>query len=138
MAVSISGYSQETASADVKSQIEKNSKQMQKHMEAGNLAEFGSYFAEDAMLKLSGFAPMSGREAITAAHKPMTEQGMKLVINTEEVMDFGDYAYEIGNYEMHNKEGMKVDHGHYSTLWKKADGEWKIYRDMVSSSAGMK
>ena len=66
----------------------------------------------------------------------MAEQNMNLVINTEEVLDFGDYAHEIGNYEIHTKDGQKVDRGKFSTLWKKVDGEWKIFRDVISSSPG--
>ena len=46
----------------------------------------------------------------------MAEQNRNLVINTEEVLDFGDYAHEIGNYEIHTKDGQKVDRGKFSTL----------------------
>ena len=122
---------------DVKAQIEKNAEIMKKALNKGDMEKFGSYFTEDVMFKMSGHEPLSGREAVTASHKPMAEQQMKLVINTEEVLDFGEYAHEIGNYEIHTRDGQKVDHGHFSTLWKKVDGNWKIHRDMISSSAAM-
>ncbi len=123
-------------SSDVKSVIEKNSKSMQEAMENGDYDEFGSFFAEDVMFKMSGEEALNGREAVTAAHKPMADQNMKLVVQTNEVLDFGDYAHEIGSYEIHTADGQKVDHGQYSTLWKNIDGDWKIYRDFVITSAG--
>lgn len=123
--------------SDAKDQIEENSKLMHKAMKDGDFEKFGSFFAEDVMFKMSGQQPLSGRAAVTAAHIPMAEQQMELIINTEEVRDFGDFAHEIGNYEVHTKDGQKVDHGHYSTLWKKVDGEWKIYRDVISTSVAV-
>ncbi len=123
-------------SSEVRSVIEKNSGMMQKAMAEGDYDKLGSFFAEDVMFKMSGQETLNGREAVTAAHKPMAEQNMKLVINTDEVLDFGDYAHEIGSYEIHTKEGQKVDHGKYSTLWKNVNGDWKIYRDFVITSAG--
>ena len=123
------------SSAKVKTQLEENSRKMQAAIMAGNFEEFGSYFAENVMMKMSGQEPLSGRDAVVAAHKPMVENGMKLIINTDEVMNFGNYAYELGNYEIHTPDGQKVDYGNYATLWKKEKGEWKIYRDMISTSS---
>ena len=123
-------------SSEVRSVIEKNSSIMQKAMEEGDYDKFGSFFADDVIFKMSGQEALNGRDAVTAAHKPMAEQNMKLVIHTDEVLDFGDYANELGTYEIHTKEGQKVDHGRYSTLWKNVNGDWKIYRDFVSTSAG--
>ncbi|PTX42416.1 uncharacterized protein (TIGR02246 family) [Christiangramia gaetbulicola] len=122
--------------SEVRSVIERNSRIMQKAMEDGDFDKFGSFFADDVIFKMSGQEALNGRDAVTAAHKPMAEQNMKLVIHTDEVLDFGDYANELGTYEIHTKEGQKVDHGRYSTLWKNVNGDWKIYRDFVSTSAG--
>ena len=133
--ISLSSIAQ---SGDARAEIVKTAEMMQQAMQEGDFNEFGSYFTEDVMFKMSGQQPLSGRAAVTEAHKPMAEQKMKLVIKTEEVQDFGEYAHEIGNYEIHTKDGQMVDAGHYSTLWKKVNGEWKIYRDVISSSGAMK
>ncbi|MCG9973306.1 YybH family protein [Christiangramia crocea] len=115
--------------------VQKNSKMMEKAMKDGDFETFGSYFTEDAMFKISNHNPLSGRSAITEAHKEM--KGIELSINTEEVLDFGDYIHEIGSYELKTPDGKKMDHGYYSTLWKKEDGKWRIYRDVISSSTPM-
>lgn len=122
------------SSAKVKAELEESSQKMEEAMASGDFEGFGSFFAEDAMMKLSGKEPLSGRAAIIAAHKPMAENGMKLIINTDEVINFGNYAYELGNYEIHTPDGQKVDYGNYATLWKKEKGDWKIYRDVISTS----
>ncbi|MFD1095416.1 YybH family protein [Salegentibacter chungangensis] len=114
--------------------IKENGKTMTTAMANGDAEGFGMYFAEDAMLHLSGNAPLEGRMAIIEAHRPMAEQGMKLMIDVEDVFVGGDYATEYGSYEIHSPDGQKVDHGYYSTLWKKSGDEWKIIRDVVSSS----
>ncbi|MDX1543449.1 MAG: nuclear transport factor 2 family protein [Christiangramia sp.] len=115
--------------------VQNNSRMMEKAMENGDFETFGAYFTEDAMFKISNHDPLSGRAAITEAHKEM--KGIKLSINTEEVLDFGDYIHEIGSYELKTPDGKKMDHGYYSTLWKKVDNGWKIYRDVISSSTPM-
>lgn len=129
------GFSQKSTSG-AKEIINKNSRIMEKAMQDGDFETFGSYFSEDAMFKISNHDPLSGRAAITEAHKQM--KGVKLSLNAEEVIDFGDYILEIGSYELHTPEGENMDHGYYSTLWKKIDGEWKIYRDVISSSVAVK
>lgn len=124
-------------SGKVKQAIMDNCKKMEQAMDQSNYEEFGSYFTKDAMMKLTGEEPLMGRDAIVNMHKPMAEQKMKLDINTEEVYTYGDYATEIGSYKIMTADGQQVDKGYYSTLWKKSDGEWKIFRDMISSSMKM-
>lgn len=127
--------SQESVSS-AKEIVHENSMKMEKAMKEGDFETFGSYFSEDALFKISNHDPLNGRAAITEAHKQM--KGIKLSLNPEEVIDFGEYIYEMGSYELHTPEGEDMDHGYYSTLWKKIDGEWKIYRDVISSSVAMK
>lgn len=134
--IGFSGMSQNSTKAE--KAIKKNGEMMQKAMKDGDMDTFSSFFAEEAFFKISNHDGLSGREAIIEAHKPMLEQSIKLSLDMKEVMDFGDYAYEFGKYELHAKDGAQMDHGYYSTLWKKEDGKWKIYRDVISSSMAMK
>ena len=132
--IGFTSFAQKSTST-AKEIVEKNSEMMKKAMKDGDFETFGSYFTDDAMFKISNHDPLSGRMAITEAHKEM--KGIDLVLNTEEVMDFGDYIYEIGSYELHTPDGQQMDHGYYSTMWKNVDGKWKIYRDVISSSTPM-
>ncbi|MCH4823600.1 nuclear transport factor 2 family protein [Gramella lutea] len=81
-------------SSELKGTIESNSDKMQAAIAAADMQKFGNFFAEDVMFKMSGQQPLNGKAAVISAHKPMAEGGLKLKVNTEEVMDFGEYAYE--------------------------------------------
>ena len=124
--------------SSVERKIEENGKMMVEAIAEGDAEAFGAYFAEDARLNLSGKPALEGRMAIIEAHKAMTENGMKLMIDPEDIYVGGDYATEYGTFEIHSPDGQKVDYGFYSTLWTKAEGDWKIIRDVVSSSVSSK
>ena len=124
--------------SSVEMTIKENGKMMVEAIAEGDAESFGAYFAEDARLNLSGKPVLEGRMAIIQAHRPMAEQGMKLMIDPEDIFVGGDYATEYGTFEIHSPDGQKVDHGFYSTLWTKAEGDWKIIRDVVSSSVSSK
>lgn len=122
--------------ADVESNISENTKRMAEALNAGDYENFSSYFAEDAVMKLSGAEPLKGREAIAQAHKPMTENGMQIELTSDEKFSGEDYVTEMGRYKIHSPDGQQVDFGSFMTLWKNEKGEWKIFRDVVSSSVG--
>lgn len=122
------------SSEDIKVFILDAGEKMEQALENKDVEEFGSFFAEDAMFKPAGKEPIEGRQAIIDTHKGFVAHGLKLNIDPDEVLAFGDYVSEIGSYEISSPDGQTVDKGYYSTLWKKSDGEWKIYRDIVSTS----
>lgn len=122
------------ASEDFKNAIQVKFQKMGQAMANSNPELLATHFTEDAMLKFPGFEPMLGREAIAKHHEMMIEKGISVRPRTTEVESFGDTGYEIGTYQLLNKEGQKVDSGIYSSIWKKVDGEWKIYKDVISSS----
>lgn len=126
-------YSPDT-SEDLKKTIQKNFQEMGQAMANDNPELLATYFTENAMLKFPGLEPILGREAIAKHHEEMIEQGISVRPTTTEVERFGNTGYEIGTYQILNEEGQEIDSGTYTSIWKKVDGEWKIYKDIVSSS----
>lgn len=126
------------AQSDLQEEIESTSQKIGEAFYNGDFDTFAMYFDDDVTMKMPGHETLKGVDAVVAAHKPMAEHKMKLVLNTTQVLDFDDYAYELGDYKIQTADGQVVDKGSYGTLWKKEDGTWKIYRDMVSSSVGPK
>lgn len=120
----------------VREAIQANFQEMMQAMAEGDAAGLASHFAEDALLKFPGQEPLQGRAAIEGAHEQMIAQGISVRPKTEEVESFGEMAYEIGTYELVAGNGEVVDHGHYATIWKRVDGSWQLYRDVISSSVG--
>lgn len=117
----------------VRQAIEENFQQMGQAMATGDAQELALHFTEDALLKFPGADPLKGRKAIQEAHQQLIDQGIDIRPKTQEVEAAGNMAYEIGTYELINRQGQTIDQGHYATLWKKED-EWKIARDIISST----
>ncbi len=129
-----SAISANAQSSDLQQEIEDTSQKMGEAFQAGDMDSFAMYFDDDVRMKMPGHETLKGVDAVVAAHKPMLDNKMKLVLNTNQVLDFEDYAYELGEYKIQTADGQVVDKGSYGTLWKKEDGNWKIYRDVVSTS----
>ncbi|MGY5850199.1 YybH family protein [Salegentibacter sp. F14] len=132
------GHSQSpgATSSEVEEVIDQKTHMMVEAINGGDHEKFASFFAKDAMMKLTGTAPFEGRKAIAQAHQPMTENHMQLEIESHEIFHYGDYATETGRYKIFTPQGQEADHGHFMTLWKNTDGTWQIYRDIISSSSG--
>lgn len=133
--ISISISAQSTPDVDVRVELEEANHSLERAIEEKDTVAFSMIFTDDAVFKLSGYEALEGREAILAAHRPLMDQGMKLKLTTDEVIHFDDYAHMIGDYSLFAPTGQQVDKGSYSTLWKKIDGKWHIYRDMTSNVA---
>lgn len=135
LAICFSTSAQSVEGGDVRLELEEANRNLEKAIEEKDAVVFSAIFADDAVFKMSGYEALEGRDAILAAHRPLMEQGMKLKLNTDEILHFGDYAHMTGDYSLIASNGQQVDHGSYSTLWKKVDGKWQIYRDMTSNVA---
>lgn len=126
------------ASEDFQQAIQAKFQEMIQAMANSKPKLVANHFTEDALLKFPGLPPVKGRKAIAELHEMMIKQGISVRPTTTEVEHFGDTGYEIGTFELVNQEGELIDTGTYATVWKKIDGEWKLHRDVVSSSTPRK
>ncbi|MHA2224802.1 MAG: YybH family protein [Candidatus Hodarchaeales archaeon] len=85
--------------------------------------------------------PNSGKETIQTFTKELMNNNpiSKMVINSEEVREAGDWGFSRGNYwfEITPKEEEKVKvNGKFLTILEKQDdGSWKIARDIFNYNA---
>ncbi len=133
--ITLSISAQSTEDVDIRVELEEANRTLEKAIEDKNYDAFSMVFTDDAIFKLSGYEALEGREAILSAHRPLMDQGMRLKLETDEIIHFGEYAHMIGNYSLIAPNGQEVEQGSYSTLWKKVDRKWQIYRDMTSNIA---
>ena len=56
-----------------------------------------------------------------------------IVLTTDEVLDHGDTANEVGRYELKAGDAT-ADKGSFLVVWKKTADGWKLYRDIIASS----
>jgi uncharacterized protein (TIGR02246 family) len=136
LAVSFPAFAQ--TGGDLRAQIGKMSQAWEKAYNAGDAAGLTALYAKDAMVMPPNTKPASGSTAIRAFFDGDVKAGAKNALTTEDVVGSGDYALETGKWVATTADGKHLDHGQYATFYKKADGGWKIYRDIWNSSMASK
>lgn len=88
------------------------------------------FFTEDSVLQPPDSPAMEGLEGIRAVLDQMFELPMEDFdsgVDRIVVSDEADMAYELGWYRMpfNTPTGRMEEHGKYTIVWKKVNGEWK-------------
>jgi ketosteroid isomerase-like protein len=55
-------------------------------------------------------------------------------LSTTDIKGDSLFIIETGNYQMKNDKGSLLDKGKYVVVWQQRNGEWKLYRDIGSTS----
>lgn len=93
-----------------------------------------SCFAQDARLMIAGRPSIEGTPAIVSYVSDLMDSGInKLDLKTEKIWGDSSIIAEEGTYKM-SHDDLLVDKGKYIVLWKPEAGNWKIFRDMLSSN----
>jgi uncharacterized protein (TIGR02246 family) len=124
----------QAGAGNLRAQIEKVGQAWQNAYNAGNAAGVAALYTKDAKLMVPGAETGSDGKTIQKLIAGDIAPGGKLALTTDDVVGFGDYAVETGRWVATAADGKHLDHGPYVTFYKKADGGWKIYRDIWNSS----
>ena len=124
----------QAGAGNLRAQIEKVGQAWQNAYNAGNAAGVAALYTKDAKLMVPGAETGSDGKTIQKLIAGDIALGGKLALTTDDVVGFGDYAVETGRWVATAADGKHLDHGPYVTFYKKADGGWKIYRDIWNSS----
>jgi ketosteroid isomerase-like protein len=125
----------ETSLTEVRAAIEAGSKQWEAGVRSGSGAAIAALYAADAQVFPPNGDIVSGTEAITKFWQDFIDSGatdVKLTVLDVEAQ--GNLAVEVGKYEDIGEGGKVGDSGKYVAVWKRAGGEWKIYRDIWNTS----
>jgi len=133
LALPVPAFAQAGA-GNLRAQIEKVGQAWQNAYNAGNAAGVAALYTKDAKLMVPGSETGSDGKTIQKLIAADVALGGKLALTTDDVVGFGDYAIETGRWLATAADGKHLDHGPYLTFYKKADGGWKIYRDIWNSS----
>ncbi len=101
---------------------------------ANDLQGIGDCYTEDAQMLVANMDAIRGRAAIRAVFKFTAARGHTLEFQTQELDLAGETAIEVGSYLRRRADGSLFDRGKYMVIWKRVAGEWKIHRDMFSTS----
>jgi ketosteroid isomerase-like protein len=97
-------------------------------------AALASHYWPDAELLLDNSEVVKGDDIIHAWGNGIRAGIKDVSFSTTDIAGTPAYIIETGKYEM--KDGSKnlLDRGKYVVVWEKRHGEWKLYRDIGSTS----
>ena len=123
--------------AVARSGIEATNARFMAAMNSGDVATVATLYTEDAVVCAPNAPMQRGRAAIQAMFEGMVQaMGQpKLQLDTLEVEERGDAAWEIGAYTM--TLAGQTDKGKYLVVWKREGGDWKLAVDMWNTDAPM-
>ena len=111
---------------------EKNNKFTQAHI-VGDTAFLNNIFTQDGRVFAPNSEVVSGRAAIAAINLAYINFGIKqFKEETTALYGSGDYLINEGNYFM--SYGSTIEKGKFINIWKKVDGDWKLYANIWNSS----
>lgn len=119
----------------VRSEIEAANAQFSSAAAKGDGAALAALYSPDGQVMPAGSDPVRGAEAIQKFWQGALDSGIAAIgLKTIDVFGHGPTATEVGEYELRDKAGKVLDHGKYIVVWQRADGKWKLIRDMFSTN----
>ncbi len=123
-------YGTVAQSGEVRAEVEAGNRAFIAAFLRGDAKGVANLYTEDAQVIAPGSSVARGRSAIAAAWQKSIDAGVKdLTLETADVESSGDLACETGVVRLVAKDGGLTE-GRYVVVWKRADGKWKLHRDI--------
>lgn len=101
----------------------------------GDAETVASLYTDDAMLLPAGSDFVKGKDAIRNYWQSAMDMGVKeLKLNILEIEDCAETAVCTGEYALIGEGASVVDNGKYMVVWKQQGRDWKMYRDIWTTS----
>ena len=123
--------------AEVRKAIEDADARQMAAFASKDIAGMTANYAPDAVILPQNGPAVSGKEALEASFKEMSNTMSNLKWSITKFDASGDVAYEVGTYTANiQMPGMPAmaDKGKFVTVWKRqADGKWLIEADIFNT-----
>jgi uncharacterized protein (TIGR02246 family) len=121
-----------------KTEIEEANKNLMALIAAGDSVGVANLYTADAKVMFAGAPSVVGRASIQSKFSSILTSGVtKINLETKEVFGNEDLLAEEGQVTVYVKD-MAVAEEKYIILWKKEDGQWKLFRDIANSNSPSK
>ena len=117
-----------------KSFLDSSNRKFSEQFAAGDSAAVASNYWPDAELLLDNMDAIKGNGIANAWGAAMRAGMKELSISTTDITGSPTFIIETGNYESKDANKSIMDKGKYVVIWENRNGEWKIYRDIGSTS----
>ena len=116
--------------------IERKNEQFTRAHVMGNRATIDAMFTDDAKVLPPNADPVIGRVAIDKLTAEFIAYGItEFHERTTDFYGTGELLVDQGDYVMVYGPDKTVERGKYLNVWKRVDGEWKIYSNIWSANA---
>jgi ketosteroid isomerase-like protein len=103
----------------------------------GDALTTAAHYTDDAQILPPRHPAIVGKPAIAAFFQANIDKYISFGNDTTWSVVRGNVAIEQGVYNVRNvRVGENVEGGKYIRIWKKVNGDWKLYRDMFSPDSG--
>ncbi len=121
-------------SVAVKKVIDSVNQSFAQYLAKGDSVALANCYSTDAKFMGANMPAVVGRKNIQTLFSGFIKGGVtKIAITSTGVWGSENGAAEEGTYTLATKDGHQVDKGKYIVLWKKEDGQWKLFRDCGNS-----
>jgi len=97
----------------------------------GDSIALASHYSSDAAILLPNTEPIRGEEILSAWGSMIRAGYADITFQTIDLIGSNDFLIETG-YIITKINEDNIDKSKYLVIWKKQNGEWKLYRDMVN------
>jgi ketosteroid isomerase-like protein len=119
---------------NVKAHIKKEASNFKEEIKKGDSIALAAHYGSDALVMPPNSQPVKGND-IAGLWGGAIRMGVKdFNLDITDISGGGDLYAETGNYEMFGADNKSLDKGKYVVVWKKDNGNWKIYRDIWNSN----
>jgi len=101
---------------------------------AGDSVALASHYWPNAELLLDNSEPVKGNDILNAWGAAIRMGIKEITFSTTDITGNSTFLIETGTYEMKDAKKSLVDKGKYVVVWENRNGEWKLYRDIGSTS----
>lgn len=115
--------------------ITQTNQQLMTMFNQGNAGGVADCYTANAQLLPIHMGPVTGRENIQGFWQAVMDMGIKAArLETVELNILGETAIEEGKYTMLGGKDQILDAGKYLVVWKTEQEQWKLHRDMWTTS----
>jgi len=104
-----------------------------KQLASGDSSGLADHYWPDAELMLDYSEAVKGKDILNAWGGAIRMGITGLDLTTTDITGTPDFIIETGRYEMKGN-GKTLDKGKYVVVWEMRNDQWKIYRDIGSTS----
>jgi ketosteroid isomerase-like protein len=117
-----------------KSFIDSINSKFSEQFAAGDSVALASHYWPNAELLLDNSEPVKGNDILNAWGAAIRMGIKEITFSTTDITGDSTFLIETGTYEMKDAKKSLLDKGKYVVVWENRNGEWKLYRDIGSTS----